>query len=87
MIWVRVMRGGLFMGWKAAAVGAALAGDLCHMIDICLGQTAAVIDCGNCGVQGEASVLAAAGLVAGLCSLALGVISGVAFHGGIYGLT
>ena len=47
MIWARVIRGGLFMGWKAAAVGTGFGVQLGHMVDIGLGQAAAVIDFGK----------------------------------------
>jgi len=76
------MRGGLFMGWKAAAVGAGFGVKFRHMIDICFGQTAGIINFGKfCRQLGETSVLQAADVVAGLCGLALGVGAGVAFHG------
>ncbi len=80
------MRGGLFMGWKAAAVGAAFAGDLGHVVDICLGESAAVIDFGKfCRNLGKTMVLQPADVVAGLCGLAFGVGAGMTFHGGFCG--
>jgi len=68
-------------GGNAAAVGAALAGDLCHMIDICLSEAASVVNRRDGSVERVASVLRSALFVASLCSLALGVVSGVTFHG------
>ena len=76
------------MGWKAAAVGTGFGVKFGHMVDIGLGQAAAVIDFGKfCRNLGKAMVLQSADVVAGLCGLALGVGAGVAFHGWIYGLS
>lgn len=76
-----VMRG-LFMGGKAAAVGAGFGVQFGHMVNVLLGEAAAVIDGGKfCRQLGKAAVLQSADVVASLCGLALGVGTGVAFHG------
>ena len=69
-----------------AIVAAGFSVQLGHVVDIGLSEAAGIIDGGNlCRYWGEACVFAAAGLVAVLRGLALGVISGVTFHGWIYG--
>ena len=64
-----------------AVVGAPLGVKLREVVNILLSEAASVVNRRDGSVQGEASVLRSALLVAGLCSLALGVVSGVAFHG------
>ena len=69
-------------GGKAAVVGAALRIKLREVVNVLLSQPTAVIDCCNlCRQRGVSGVLLAASLVAVLRGLALGVISGVTFHG------
>ena len=64
-----------------AVIGAGFGVQLGHMIDIFFGQTAGVVNRRDCSVQGVAGVLLAAGFVASLRGLALGIGAGVAFHG------
>ena len=70
-----------------AIVVASLSIQLGHVVDIGLSEAAAVIDGGKfCRNLGKTMVLQSADVVAGLCGLAFTVGTGVAFHGGIFGL-
>jgi len=70
-----------------AAVGTGFGVKLGHVVNVLLSEAAGIIDCGKfCRNLGKAMVLQSADVVAGLCSLALAVGAGVAFHGGIFGL-
>ena len=78
------MRGGLFMVVNAvgAVVGASLGVQFGHVVNVLLGEAAAVINGGKfCRQWSEAQMLQSADVVAGLCGLTFRMCTGVAFHG------